>query len=277
MIHPNYISMTKICFTQVKNDPKTSKKLRKIELILQNAKRRKAEIICFGESFPIETNDSTSQKKAIQKMKELSKKYHIAIIAGSTNKLHNQAIFFNHGKIIGSQLKCHFFANERRQMKGQDFRTFKFKNWRIGMLICYDLFFPEPTRYLQEKGADIVFCLTHAFEGQTFWKSLAVVRSMENQLPLVTSGIIERKHKISGIGILALPNSKIVELPRDRETIRVIDVDLGKWNEYRKLKSNLKITPAEYISKGLHGPNIKDINTIFLKKYVAQLIRKIGK
>ncbi|MFH0714719.1 MAG: carbon-nitrogen hydrolase family protein [Candidatus Diapherotrites archaeon] len=261
--------MVKIAFTLLKEGESTKERLKKAEFFIKKSKKLKAEIVCFGETFPISTNDSNAQKRAVRVLAILSKNHKMAIIAGAGNKKSNKALYFANGRLIGEQLKGHFFANEVRDEKADDFRVFRFKKWKIGILVCYDLFFPETARYLQQKGADAIFCLSHAFKGQKFWEPLALVRSMENQVPIVLSGTIQPEYHITGPAVLALPNNTIYTI--EKEGLKVVDVDLKKWKKFRKAKSNSNIKIGEYIQKGVQGPFMGDENKQFLKKYVKQV------
>ncbi len=263
------MTVVRICFTLAKEGKSTKERLKKTEAFVQKAKKSKAEIVCFGEAFPISTNDLNAQKRAVRVLAILSKKHKIAIIAGTGDKKSNKALYFEDGRLKGEQLKGHFFANETRKEKAEDFRVFRFKKWKIGILVCYDLFFPETARYLQQKGADVIFCLSHGFKGQKFWEPLVLIRSMENQVPIVLSGTIQPEYRITVPAVLALPDNTTYKI--EKEGSKVVDVDLKKWRKFRKTNSNPKTKIGKYIKKGIHGPFLGDENKSFWKKFSQQV------
>jgi predicted amidohydrolase len=66
---------------------------------------------------------------------------------------------------------------------GQDYPVFDTDFGRVGMMICWDVFFPEVARKLAAQGAEVI--LMPIWGGQEL---LARARAQENQLHLVASG-----------------------------------------------------------------------------------------
>lgn len=65
---------------------------------------------------------------------------------------------------------------------GKEFPIFETDFGTIGMMICWDVFFPEPARMLSMKGAEIIF--------MPIWGgnlTLSKARAIENQIYLVSS------------------------------------------------------------------------------------------
>ncbi len=262
--------MLRVAFTVAKEDLHSGDRLREAKRLILKAKKLKADIICFGECFPVQTSNPETELNGISYLLNLSKKNKVAIIFGVGTPEYNKAVFVNRGNIIGEQLKGHFFANEKRKERATNYEIFPFKKWKIGMLVCYDLFFPEPTRSLQIHGADIVFCPAHAFIGQSFWKSLATIRSMENQIPVVLSGTVQKKLNMKGPGVAATPNSESKEIIGNVE-LMLIEVDLTYWKKLRSQQSNSLINAWAHIKKSINGPFVKDINKEFLRRHADDL------
>src|SRR5438093_3369573 len=72
--------------------------------------------------------------------------------------LYNAAILVGPHGLIGSYRKTHlpFLGVDRFVTPGDELKVFDTALGRIGLIICYDLRFPEVTRTLALKGADIV-------------------------------------------------------------------------------------------------------------------------
>lgn len=67
-------------------------------------------------------------------------------------------VITNEGTVLGSQLKIHPFGPQRKVIKaGKKVQVFESSNIKFGIGICYDIVFPEISRALVKKGADILF------------------------------------------------------------------------------------------------------------------------
>lgn len=69
------------------------------------------------------------------------------------------------GQIVGKYRKTHPAAYRSLETiyyrYGSKYPVFRIHDWRVGMVICYDLFFPEPARCVTLKGAELIvvpFC-----------------------------------------------------------------------------------------------------------------------
>jgi len=125
---------------------------------------------------------------------------------------------------------------------------------RIGILICYDRWFPEAWAKLREAGAEIV-CVPIAswrFEGGSeapFWEALHTMRARENLLFVAAANRTGRDGDFAYIGnsLLADPAGKLLE--RCDETFEgsvVADIDLddvrrirGAWPLLRDRRPDL--------------------------------------
>jgi predicted amidohydrolase len=74
------------------------------------------------------------------------------------DRLHNTAVFVGPDGLVGSYRKTHlpFLGVDRFVTPGDDLPVWDTPLGRIGIEICYDLRFPEVTRTLALRGADIV-------------------------------------------------------------------------------------------------------------------------
>jgi len=99
----------------------------------------------------------------------LAKKNGIVIIVplfekGSDGKFYNSAVTIDSdGKILGAYRKVHvpddpfFYEKNYFEAGNSDYQTYKTRYGCIGVLICYDQWFPEPARINTLKGAQIIF------------------------------------------------------------------------------------------------------------------------
>ena len=93
---------------------------------------------------------------------------------------HNTGLLINRqGQIQDTFHKCHLTLDEVEDgiVLGDDLKVFDTDFGRIGILICWDYFFPEAARILAMKGAELVCVPTHGYQQER-----AVIRAWENGL-----------------------------------------------------------------------------------------------
>lgn len=113
------------------------------------------------------------------------------------------------GHIIGRQTKLHLFGDEHGKfLAGRQIRVFQTPKARIGCVICHDLVFPEVTRLMALKGAEIIFNPSKiAHEGIRPWQRYLAVRSLENRIPILGSNVVMRAkdHRYPGKSVMVSP------------------------------------------------------------------------
>lgn len=90
------------------------------------------------------------------------------------------------GKRLANYRKTHLFGNlDRSQFSAGEAapRVFMYRGWRLGLLICYDVEFPEAVRLLALQGADAVLVPTANMEPfDEVQRVLLPARALENRL-----------------------------------------------------------------------------------------------
>ncbi len=108
--------------------------------------------------------------------------------------------------------KAYLFGDlDRSQFaaEAQSARTFDFHGWKVGMLICYDVEFPEATRALALAGADLIVVPTANMADYDFVAhSLVPVRAYENQLFVAYANFTgpEGTLQYGGLSVVAGPD-----------------------------------------------------------------------
>jgi len=125
----------------------------------------------------------------------LAAKYHVNIVAGSVSnvrdgKVYNTAMVFDReGKCIASYDKTHLFTpmgEDDYYTSGDHLCRFTLDGISCGLIICYDVRFPELTRSLTVPGLDILFVVSQWPKVRTFHlRSLTTARAIENQMFVV--------------------------------------------------------------------------------------------
>lgn len=171
---------TKIALIQAHCQTSPEENLKKSELLIGEAANNGGQIICLQELFltpyfcqSIDENnfrlsESVPGPTTLQ-LAELAKKHGVVIIAPVFERkaagiYHNTvAVLDTDGSYLGKYRKMHIpddpGFHEKYYFTPGDlgYKVFKTKYGNIGVLICYDQWFPEAARLTTMKGADILF------------------------------------------------------------------------------------------------------------------------
>lgn len=120
------------------------------------------------------------------------------------------------GTPLANYRKTHLFGamDEARFTPGpQPPATFVYRGWRLGLLICYDVEFPEPARLLALQGADAVLVPTANMPAFDEVQQLLVpARACENQLYVAYANAcgVEAGLAYGGLSTVAGPRGKVL-------------------------------------------------------------------
>ncbi|MEZ6132622.1 MAG: GNAT family N-acetyltransferase [Planctomycetaceae bacterium] len=129
---------------------------------------------------------------------EMAVKYNVNIIGGSQfviedDSLYNVSYLFRRDGTLGKQEKIHVTPSERKWWgvtPGRRVNVFETDCGTIGILICYDIEFPELVRITASKGAQIIFVPfnTDTRHGYLRVRNCALARCVENHVYVAVAG-----------------------------------------------------------------------------------------
>lgn len=130
-----------------------------------------------------------------QEIGALAKQYSVNIVAGSVSnqreeRIYNTAMVFDRqGRCAASYDKTHLFTPMGEHLSytpGDHLCRFQLDGVDCGLVICYDIRFPELTRNLTVPGLDMLFVVSQWPKARTFHlRSLTTARAIENQMFVV--------------------------------------------------------------------------------------------
>lgn len=146
------------------------------------------ELIKIAEPIP--------DGKATKALVSLSQKYQCGLIGGvpelDGGKVYNTAVIAEKGRLIGKYRKIHLSDWEKNFFEhGCEAPVFEVCGRKVGVQICFDLWFPEVARAQLQKGADF-FCVPANFGSKPSYH-IARVRAMENLCPLLLCNRVGRE------------------------------------------------------------------------------------
>jgi predicted amidohydrolase len=116
---------------------------------------------------------------------------------------------------------------------------------RFGLLICYDLRLPEPSRCLALEGAQAILLPTAWPDSASFYPDfMAQTRAAENGIALVAANRVGSEAGNRYLGhsmIIGQDGEKLAEADGESESMLTADIDLARSSEKRRIFS-----PDEY-------------------------------
>jgi agmatine deiminase len=237
---------------------------------IKEASRRGAQIVCLQELyrtkyFPQEEKQDASKLaetipgESTRALSELAQKNKIVIIAplfeeGSNGKYYNSAAIIDaDGKISGTYRKVHipndpyFYEKNYFEAGDQGYCVHKTQYARIGVLICYDQWFPEPARINALKGAEIIFYPTAIgyIKGYTSsdgdwhdaWKTVQRAHAIANGVHVAAVNRVgeEGQLKFWGGSFVCDSFGKVLkEASSTKEEVLIAEVELSKNKEIQE-------------------------------------------
>ena len=189
------------------------------------------------------------------RFRELAISYNINIITGSMpylkedNALYNVGFLCRRNGTVSMYEKIHVTPDEQKcwgLSAGSRIQTFDTDCGRIGIVICYDVEFPELSRLMADDGMKILFVpfMTDTPNAYARVRVCAQARAIENECYVAIAGSVGNLPRVHNMDIqyaqsavftpcdFAFPNDgKRAEATPNTEMILVSDVDLSLLNE----------------------------------------------
>ena len=190
----------------------------------------------------------------VKKLSELAISYNINIIGGSLpeikdNKLYNVGYLCKRDGSTERYEKLHVTPDEIKYWGlegGNQLKVFDTDCGKIGILICYDVEFPELSRILADQGMDILFVpfLTDTQNGYSRVRHCSQARAIENECYVAIAGSVGNLPKVHNMDInyaqsmvftpcdFAFPANGIkAEATPNTEMILIVDCDIELLRE----------------------------------------------
>lgn len=255
----------KVAVVQFRASTNKEVNLKKILYYISEAAKNKAELVAFPEFMMLyTTSKQTSQQLAIlaetikgnfvQSIAKAAKENHIQIVGSfyekSTKKdrvYDTSFVVSKSGKIISTYRKIHLydalgFRESNKMMPGSKIsKPVKTSIGKIGMMICYDLRFPEMSRSLASAGSEILVIPSAWVKGEMkeeHWLTINKTRAIENGCYVISPDQVGNIY--CGRSVVVDPYGKILLDMKKKQGIGYVNIDLERIKQIRKILPLLK-------------------------------------
>ncbi|MEF8879718.1 MAG: carbon-nitrogen hydrolase family protein [Candidatus Thermoplasmatota archaeon] len=219
--------------------------------------KEEADLYVFGETtltgYPCkdELRDLAEpiDGPSIKKMKKIAKEKDAYIIFGMPTKnkevkglVRNSAVLIHPNGKVDSYDKWFLptfgpFEEKIFYDEGEKIEVFDTKFGKIGLIICYDIFFPEITKALTLQGADIIVCISASPNvSQKYFETLIPARAIENTVFMVYVNLVGLQDNLSFWGGSQAYDplaNLLCKAPYYKENISTCEIDLSQIENSR--------------------------------------------
>jgi len=216
---------------------------------IKQAKEKGANLVIFPElSLTGYLNRDLAYELAepipgpsIHSLEETAKKENIYIVFGMPEQsekahavLYNTAVLLGPSGLIGEYRKMHLpthsvFEEKRYFRLGYEAPIFETEIGKMGLTICYDIFFPEISRLLRLKGSQLIICISASpAVRSTFFEVFTVARALENTVFLAYVNLVGVENGLQfwgGSRIIAPDGSILAKAKYDEEDLVIGTID----------------------------------------------------
>ena len=251
--------------------PKLADKKANLGIMAKHIEKTKADMYVFGElticgyHVKDELRDiaETVSGPAIKFVKDLARKHKCYIVFGmplknSTVKglINNSAILVHPDGKVDTYNKWFLptvgpFEEKIFFDEGETLTLCETKFGKIGLIVCYDIFFPELCRAYTLLGADMIICLSATPSvTRKLFETLIPARAVENTVFFIYVNLVGTQENLvfwGGSEIRDPLSKQLVKAPYFKESVKVCEIDLKELELSRAVRPVLRdIKPAIY-------------------------------
>jgi len=272
--HERRIAMNKIAIAQITSSTEKKKNLATALALVKEAKSKSAELVAFPEflmafSPASQTADELTRVAEsvdgafITALRDAAKINGIAVIAPIfetspvTDRVFDTSVWIDAaGTIASVYRKLHLydafgFKESDKFHPGDDIAPLvQSGDGCFGMMICYDLRFPEMARMLALAGANVLVAPSGWVQGDLkveHWQTMIKARALENGCFVIAPNQVGNIY--TGYSMAVDPLGRTLVDLEETESVKVIDLDLRVVNEVREKLPLLKNRRADVYAK----------------------------
>jgi predicted amidohydrolase len=265
-----------VALVQMKSSERKHENLKLSLDFVKEAARKKASLICFPE-FQMAFSPRSQSVKELTKIAETIDKSNFVLTLRESarlnriniiatlyekntknssrttinqfdNRVYDTAVIINsNGTVYSVYRKLHLydalgFRESAKMIAGNTIeKPVKTSAGNIGLMICYDIRFPEVSRILAISGADVLAvpsAWVHGIMKEEHWQTILKARAIENGSYVVAPDQVG--HIFSGRSMVVDPFGIVILDMGNREGMEVIEIDKSRIQKARESLPLLK-------------------------------------
>ena len=263
----------KVALVQFKASVNKEENLKKIISYISKASSKKALLCAFPEFMMFYTKSSQTSKELaslsetingnfISSISKAAKENRIQVVGSfyekskKNDRVYDTSFVINNsGKVISTYRKIHLydalgFKESDKMIPGSKItKPIGTSIGKIGMMICYDLRFPEMSRALAIAGSEVLIVPSAWVKGpmkEEHWITINKTRAIENGCYVIAPDQVGNIY--CGRSLVVDPYGKVLVDMKKKQGISFVDIDLKKVKEIRKVLPLLKNRRADTYS-----------------------------
>ncbi|KAA0889815.1 carbon-nitrogen family hydrolase [Oryzomonas rubra] len=199
----------------------------------------------WSSGFAYKSLNELAQRTAgiVEELLALSRDLKLVIVGSmpepNGDKVFNTVFLADNGTLAGVYRKIHLFSllgEDRAFSGGNRWLVAETSVGKVGVIICYDLRFPELSRRLAVEGAQVI-CIPAQWPRprEEHWRTLLRARAIENQLFVVACNACGPigKLELFGMSMVIDPKGEVLAEAGDGESEIVADLDMQAMADWR--------------------------------------------
>ncbi len=250
--------MSKVAILQIESSTEKKENLRRALELVKDSKSGGADLVVFPEFLMAFSPTSQTAKELAEiaeplggpfttSLQEAAKATHTAVVATIyetcpiPERVYDSAVWINaSGHIAAVYRKVHLydafgFRESEKFLAGDEITPpVAWQEGRFGMMICYDLRFPEMARILTLSGANVLLAPSGWVQGELkleHWQTMIRTRALENGCYVIAPDQVGNVY--IGHSMIIDPLGRILVDLDDREGVEIIEIDYALVQDTR--------------------------------------------
>ena len=217
-------------------------KQNKLLALTEEALKNGADIVALPEAYQYTTKREVIKDESLlnsysmpykEKMIALARKFKAYVVPWDyyyeDGKVYNSSyIIDREGNVIGRYKKCNLTYNEIMLgiTHGSEYPVFDLDFGKVGIMICFDNYFPETASALGSKGAEIVLYPLYGDTLKPQWETKIKARAIDYSMFVVPCQI-DNKYDIAYTGVVNRKGETVAKLEQS-DIAKVVEVNLDE-------------------------------------------------
>jgi predicted amidohydrolase len=253
--------------------PELGDKDKNIETMADAVKNADSDIVVFGELFltgymcrdNLPKLAETLEGPSVKRITEIAKEHDAHIVFGMPERdtkvagqVYNSSVLVAPDERVERYRKLHLanfgpFEEHLYFSRGVDLPVFDTKLGKIGMLICFDCFFPEVSKIYALKGADILVCISASPSAtRIYFEKIIVARALENTIFFTYTNLVGTELNMvfwGGNTVIGPRGDEKAKGEYFKEGMVSCEIDLKELNVAREYRPTIRETRPELFNE----------------------------